>query len=115
MKFLVSVSVFLMTGFLMSETAFAVDYQCADIGLEKVAEHLEYSSTEEFLKENSEIFSCKSKTQPYREILQWGDGSGLVGIEFEIQNGACFVVEEPYTGQDDQDLDVEWFESYCQP
>lgn len=109
MKYLLALSIILITN-----TAFAVDFQCREIGLEKVVKYLDYSSTEEFLSENDEIFFCKTKSEPYREIMQWGNGSALVGIEFEIQNGACVVVEEPYWGQDDQDGDDEWVEANCQ-
>lgn len=92
----------------------AVTFDCYETGLKMVSEYLEYASPAAFLEENGEIFFCKSKKAPHTEILQWGDGSGLVGIEFEVRGGKCVVTEEPYTGQDDGDLDVEWAQEFCQ-
>ena len=89
-----------------------VPYQCADQGLAIVLDFMG-ETEEEFFSHSDEIFSCRSKEEPRVEIYQWGDGSGLVGIEFKIENGQCIVTEEPYTGQDDQDADWDWVEEYC--
>lgn len=100
---------------LVSGQAFAIEYKCEDIGLEKVMTFLQAPEPkEEFLQHTPLVFSCKSRQAPDTEIYQWGDGTALVGIEFQVRNGVCVVTEEPYSGQDDGDLDYDWFESYCQ-
>lgn len=108
MKFIIVLAV------VFSLNSYAVDFVCYDIGLKKVLKYLEYEKPDNFFDENDVIFLCKSKEVPHREIIQWGDGSGLVGVEFEVRDGKCVTIQEPYTGQDDGDLDIEWAKRYCQ-
>ena len=104
---------------LLSTQLFAIDYKCHDQALKKLIEFSnEYSgekqTKKEFLKVNDPVFICKSKKAPHIEIYQYGDGSGLMGVEYKIVRGRCVMTEAPYAGQDDQDLDVEWANSFCQ-
>ena len=92
----------------LSSSIFAVEYKCHDQALNSVVEYLEYENTDVFYSELDEIFFCKSKKTPHREIFQWGDGSGLVGIDYIFEDGNCVSQSTPHVGQDDHDLDWEW-------
>ena len=109
---LVIVSFLALNSHAMVQQDGQVPYQCAEVGLSMVLDFMG-ETREEFFSHSDEIFSCRSKEAPHVEIYQWGDGSGLVGIEFKVVDGQCVVTEEPYTGQDDQDADWDWVNSYC--
>ena len=81
--------------FFSIQVASAAKLECFDLAL-----------TYEFLNANSLIWSCKSRTNPNQEEIQFGDGSGLVGVALELSNGECKVTDV-YTGQDDGDGDPE--------
>jgi hypothetical protein len=86
---------------------------CIDFAEKKAAEFLEMT-LEDFRAENGLIFSCKHRRNPKVETIQFGDGSGLVGVELKIVRGNC-VVTDIYSGQDDQDLDDVEVQEACLP
>lgn len=92
--------------FFSIQVASAAKLECFDLALTTAAKEMEYASTDEFLNANSLIWSCKSRTNPNQEEIQFGDGSGLVGVALELSNGECKVTDV-YTGQDDGDGDPE--------
>ena len=108
-----------LTSLLLSLNTFAIDYKCMDQAIKEIVSFDnsysgENMTTTEFLKHYDLIFVCKSKSAPHREIFQYGDGSSLMGVEYKIVRGKCVQEEDVYAGQDDQDLDAEWANKYCQ-
>ena len=86
---------------------------CVDFAEKKAAEYAGMS-LEDFKNDNSLIFTCKHRANPNLETIQFGDGSGLVGLEIEVVHAEC-VVKDIYSGQDDQDFSEDDFNKMCLP
>ena len=94
--------------------AYAVDYDCDKIALKEMVSFIEYGSVEKFQAENAVILFCKSKKTPDHEIFQWGNGHEIFGMEFNVIQGKCIVIEGPYIGYDDGYQDIQGIKEYCQ-
>jgi hypothetical protein len=86
--------------------------QCASFAEKEAAKYAQMSLVD-FHRELSLIWSCKSKANPNREDIQFGDASGLIGLSAEVVNGKCVLAGEIYSGQNDNDIDPEWDEENC--
>ena len=87
--------------------------QCGEVAVTAAMKELEISRAE-FDKELSLLWACKSKTNPKKEEIQFGDSSSLVGVSLEIKNGKC-LVKDVYAGKNDGDIEDEATVASCLP
>lgn len=85
--------------------------QCLDFAEVEAARYSEMSMPA--FRENSDmLWTCKYKSEPSRETIQFSDGHGLVGVEVKVINGQCTLLDV-YAGQDDEDMDMEETQDMC--
>ncbi len=80
---------------------------------EKAAAHYAEIPLPEFREEFGVIWSCKLKADPSTEEIQFGDSGGLIGVRAQIVNGKCVLADEVYSGQNDDDADLDWQAENC--
>lgn len=104
----------ILTILLFLNTIFASEpvFLCREEALKQMVNFSQVSNIKEFLDLYGEVYSCKTKDGK-TEIMQWGDGSYLLGVEYEINESGCMLKGAPYDGQDDGDLDLDWTKANC--